>query len=190
MLWRAVVPLKLADRKTRLAGRFDEAQRSALAEDMAAHVVSQIAASTRVRRISVLSPRRDRSLACGWIEDLGRGLNAELDAARDVEEGAPLFVMFADLPLVSVADVEALLEAAERNGAAIAPDRHGQGTNALALADGAAFRFAFGTDSFGRHRDALPHSAIVRTAGLGLDVDTPADWEEALALGYSAPVAA
>ena len=62
-------------------------------------------------------------------------------------------------------------------GAALAADRHGLGTNAVALRAGIPFTFHFGPASLAAHRAAAPAGArIVTTPGLGLDVDTPEDW--------------
>ncbi len=89
---------------------------------------------------------------------------------------APIAVFHADLPRLGAEDVAALLAAGERGGCAIAPDRHGTGTNALAIGDGRAFSFAFGADSFARHRaQAGERFEIVTRPGLALDVDTPDD---------------
>jgi len=59
---------------------------------------------------------------------------------------------------------------------AIACDRHGIGTNAIAIADGRNFRFAFGWASFARHltEGGTGCARIVRP-GLACDIDTPAD---------------
>jgi 2-phospho-L-lactate guanylyltransferase len=63
--------------------------------------------------------------------------------------------------------------------AAIVPDRHGTGTNALALAPPNAIAPAFGEGSCARHvaaaREAeLPYS-VEELPSLALDLDTPAD---------------
>lgn len=114
----------------------------------------------------------------GWEPDRGTGLNAELDRVRAARGAASLLVIHADLPRLSGEDVRALLAAAEMHGAAIAPDRAGVGTNAIALARGVPLPFAFGADSFARHEAALPGAAAVRRDGLARDVDTPEDLDE------------
>jgi 2-phospho-L-lactate guanylyltransferase len=175
--WSALVPLKLGpERKSRLAARLSAAERAHLSDTMAAHVLATL--KPCVTRVEVLAPVRVGDWQ--WREDLGRGLNAELIAAR-AEIAGPLLVVFADLPLLTSDDVRALLAAAERAGVAIAPDRAGEGTNAIALADARSFRFAFGEGSFARHRAEAPGAEIVLRQGLALDVDTPGDLDAATA---------
>lgn len=170
MSWRAIVPLKGgAERKTRLAGRLSPESRLALSEDMVTHVLDVLAEMGVAARLLSPEPRQ----GVPWERDLGAGLNAELDRASGVAEC--VLVIHADLPLLAPADVAAVVAAAEEHGAAIAPDRHGTGTNALALRRRPGFAFAFGAGSFARHRLALPDAAIVRREGLAFDVDTPAD---------------
>ena len=67
-----------------------------------------------------------------------------------------------------------MLADAGLGGCAIAPDRHGIGTNAIALAPGHIFRFAFGAASLGAHRAQGSH-VLVDREGLMFDLDTPGD---------------
>jgi 2-phospho-L-lactate guanylyltransferase len=129
-------------------------------------------------RIDSIGP----DFALEWRRDLGRGLNAELAALRDAITG-PLLVVHGDLPLLGVEDVSALLAAAQVAGVALAPDRHGLGTNAVALREGADFGFAFGEGSLARHKLA-PGAVTVSRTGLACDVDTPADLDAVLAAGW------
>lgn len=85
--------------------------------------------------------------------------------------------------MLTEADVSALLAGASRAGIAIAPDRHGTGTNAVALRDDALFRFRFGPDSLRHHCEQVLDAAIVRTRGLAFDPDTLED----LALLHAQP---
>ena len=61
----------------------------------------------------------------------------------------------------------------------IVPDRHGTGTNALALSPPDAIVPAFGEGSCARHvalaREAGIPFGVEELASLGLDLDTPAD---------------
>jgi 2-phospho-L-lactate guanylyltransferase len=82
------------------------------------------------------------------------------------------------LPCLTADDVACLLTATAARGTAFAPDRHGQGTNAVALADSRAFQFAFGPDSLAHHRHQRTDAAIIARAGLGFDVDTPSDLDQ------------
>ena len=62
---------------------------------------------------------------------------------------------------------------------AIVPDRHGTGTNALAIAPPDAFAPSFGPGSLERHVSAARDAGLVHRVepvpSLALDVDTPED---------------
>lgn len=186
MIWTAVVPLKhRAERKTRLAGRRAPDTRARLADVMAMHAFNTLARADGIGQIVCLSPVPLMDGAIEWRPDHGRGLNAELRALRFDVRG-PLLVIHADLPLVSRVDVETLLGGAAGRSA-LAPDRHGAGTNAIALLPGQPLEFAFGTSSFLAHVAAMPGCAIIERVGLGLDIDTPDDLDAARALGFAWP---
>lgn len=180
MSWTAIVPLKLGpERKSRLAGRLSQAEREKLADAVAEHVLGALSEAAGIGRIIVLAPRPFGDSE--WRKDEGRGLNAELSAARAAIEG-PLLVIHGDLPLLSVQDVDALMAAAAATGVAIAPDRHGVGTNAIALAAGdQSFGFAFGPGSRALHAQGA--TEVVRP-GLSHDLDASDDLETILAAGW------
>lgn len=174
--WTALVPLKMgAMSKSRLATLLSAEEREALGVRMARHVIGCLSGAPGIDRVVLLSPRPIEAMEAVWCADRGRGINAELVGFVDAGTAGPLLVMLADLPLLTPEDVAALLDEAGRHGAAIAPDRHGIGTNALALRSPAGFSFAFGTGSFRHHRDQLAQAAIVERTGLSHDLDTPED---------------
>jgi 2-phospho-L-lactate guanylyltransferase len=185
MSWTAIVPFKPAgERKTRLAGTLSAAQRENLAEQLFAHVLAVLGEEPRLGSVLVLSQVRPPHWTGAWRTDGGRGLNAELEAARADIAGSML-VLHSDLPLLIPANVIQLLDAAEATGLAIAPDRHGSGTNALALGDGRRFAVAFGADSYYLHRRQISgHWRMVPAPGLAIDIDTPADLALAVARGF------
>ncbi|MBB3982607.1 2-phospho-L-lactate guanylyltransferase [Sphingobium fontiphilum] len=186
MSWIAVLPLRQGkDPKTRLATRLSAPQRIALARAMAGHVLDALSACPRVGRIILLSPDAPvDGMAGEWRRDEGRGLNAELNALRAALGEPAMLVVHGDLPMLSAQDIAAMIDAAQAHGCALAPDQHGAGTNAVALADGQAMDFAFGPDSLRLHQAAAPGAALVRRPGLAMDVDTPDDLDAALAAGY------
>jgi 2-phospho-L-lactate/phosphoenolpyruvate guanylyltransferase len=186
-MWTAIVPLNLGrERKSRLAAFFSLRQRDMLADVMAAHVLHCLAQMEVIDTIIALSPKPPPDHGCSWRRDEGRGLNAELEALRLTMPATPIVVIHGDLPLLKPEDVDFLLAAADASGLALAPDRHETGTNAVALAAGKAFAFAFGAGSFARHCGGLAvAAAIVRRPGLALDVDTPADLAAARDAGFA-----
>ena len=184
--WTAILPLKLsADRKSRLAPAMSLEDRRALGDRMALHVITQLRAVKAIDAILMLAPRPVPEWPVSHVLDQGRGLNTELDELAAGIAG-PVLVIHGDLPLVSADDVSALIEAAHTGGSAIAPDRHGLGTNALALtARPLGFGYAFGPDSFALHRQRLGSTlAVVNRDGLACDVDTQDDLEQARALNF------
>lgn len=186
MSWTAVVPLKQGpDRKTRLAGRLSGAERLALSEAMAAHVLACLKDSPAIARIILLSPVRPLDPALDWRLDAGRGLNAELTALRAELSDGGMLIIHGDLPLLTVADVEALIKAAEAGRLAIAPDAHGTGTNALAIPQPLVrdFAFAFGLNSCALHIAGTDMAVRIERQGLAIDVDTPDDLGRAIVAG-------
>lgn len=183
MSWTAIVPLKAGcQRKSRLAARLGTAERVILSDHMAAHVLARLQASPLVGRIIMLSPMPVDAIE--WRRDEGRGLNDELTAAAAYLGWKRLLVMHPDLPLLTTDDVDYLLTICG-DGCALATDRHGSGTNALALAMDRPFPFSFGEDSAVRHRLAAGGAIeTVHRPGLSLDIDTPEDLDAAIAEGF------
>lgn len=185
MSWLAVVPLKRADeRKTRLAGILSPAERTDLSERLARRVIDCLSAHPDVAQVFALSP--DPVAWAQWVQDRGRGLNAELAALRETWIAANVLVIHADLPLLGPDDISALIAAAQGGRIALAPDRHGQGTNAAALPAGSRLAFSFGPGSFAAHIGQAAGHAPVHRPGLALDIDDPADLALAQARGAGA----
>ncbi len=191
----AVIPIKATgSAKSRLAGALDAGQRQALVRDMLQHVVAAAqGASTIENTLLIGTSRLGLPESIPLLDDPGLGLNAAVQAALEeisAQDRAPgrLLILFADLPEVTSAEIDRLA-AAPYGTIAIAPDRHEIGTNAMCLPLPAAraFRFAFGEDSFARHRTeadrlGLPFEVIL-SHGLERDVDEPEDLPDANTLG-------
>jgi 2-phospho-L-lactate guanylyltransferase len=185
MTWMALIPLNApARRKSRLAGALAAPQREALAEALYQHVLSCAERAGIFPKILTLSPPPALA-ATRWVQQES-DLNVELARARTLLS-TRLLVLNADLPLLEPSDLVALVEAAETAGCALAADRHGTGTNAVALLPGAPFRFAFGPGSLAAHRSAASHASLVWSTGLACDLDTPEDIAHVLASGHALP---
>ena len=187
-----VVPFKQpAQAKGRLAGALSEAERAALATAMLHHVVGAASQAAHVQQLCLLGPARlDLPEHIRLLVDPGKGLNPALHAAlaEALQGGASrMIVLFADLPLLTSQDIE-LLAVAPAGTIAMAPDRHGSGTNALSLPlpQARGFTFAFGPDSFARHHAEADRLGIrieeVHSRGLARDVDMPEDLPDAAGL--------
>jgi 2-phospho-L-lactate/phosphoenolpyruvate guanylyltransferase len=181
----AVVAVKGFERgKYRLAGVLTEAQRHLLIETMLNNVLNALRAASGIASINVLSndvsvlPKDVRQ-----IVDPGAGLNSAVAHAAHVlsSEGArSMLFLPADLPFVTVDDINALLAAANDHDAVIAPDARHSGTNALLLMPPQLIQPQFGEDSFTVHVQAIRDSAaksphIIERPALAHDIDVPAD---------------
>jgi 2-phospho-L-lactate guanylyltransferase len=120
-------------------------------------------------------------------------LNAALEQATAhalAHQASAVLMLPADLPLLTLADVERLWRASRQLYSAaamvIAPDSQGQGTNALLVRPPGALQYQFGPGSFQRHCQQARELGLAwhidRSPRLGLDVDLPADLEHLLAI--------
>ena len=87
-----------------------------------------------------------------------------------------------DLVLLTPAAVRSVIvELMEAPGCVLVPDRHGTGTNLLAVRPARADLFRFGERSLDEHRRAAAEAGLeVRVhadPGLALDLDTPEDYQ-------------
>jgi 2-phospho-L-lactate guanylyltransferase len=174
-----LVPVKaFADAKLRLAPALPAPERSRLAKEMAAHVLS----AARPLPVAVVC---DDAAVADWarlqgalvVWEPGRGLNGAVQAGieRLADAGArQVVVAHADLPLAGP-----LAWACRFPGVTLVPDRRDDGTNVACVPAGCGFTFSYGPGSFQRHgaearRLDLP-LRVVREPLLGHDVDVPAD---------------
>jgi len=180
----ALVAVKLRDEcKGRLAGTLAAEVRLSLVRLMLERVLAALTAARTIDRIAIVSPERDTVPPdISVLEDPGHGLNAALDAARQilVDQGASeLVVLPADLPVITAAEIDALVESGRRTGFALATDVAGTSTNALYLAAPAAFRFHFGPGSRRHHIEEAMRLGLtpklVRARGLEFDLDVVED---------------
>lgn len=178
----ALIPLKAREQaKRRLAAALSPAERLQLVERMFAHVVDTLRQAHCIDGIAVTSPD-DVGHDLLWLVDRAGELNAALTSATAelTRRGATeLLVLHADLPRLTVADVEALVAEGRSRGIALAPDHHGRGTNALFTSLPGSLDYQFGHGSLELHLEAAKRHgltpAIVRRPGLACDVDVPGD---------------
>lgn len=181
--WALVAIKARAECKERLAGYLTPAARLMLVRFMLRRVLDALAGAQGIERIAVVTPEADFLPPDVLVlPDPGGGLNAALEAARRtlVHLGAgELIILSADLPLVTVADIDLLMAQGRRTGFALASDVACTGTNALYLMPSAPFRFQFGHDSRSKHLAEAARlgltSGIVQTPGLACDLDNVED---------------
>ena len=198
----AAVPVKpMRDAKSRL----DVDDRGEIAIRMLDHVLEALVTSQCFDRIAVVSPdpavlARAERAGLVAVEQRSIGLNpaCEEGAAWARTCGADLLLLaHADLPHLRPYDVRQMVESTEavwkkpssalrraraQGLVALAPDRHGKGTNVLIASPPDVMRFAFGVDSRMRHREAARREGVALiefvSAGTAFDVDTSADMAE------------
>jgi 2-phospho-L-lactate guanylyltransferase len=184
----ALVPAKaFTEAKSRLAPELPAHRRAALAARLLAHVLDAILASDAVDVCGVVSPdpavlAQARLWGAVPVAQERQGLNPGLEEGRAwaIARGAQaLLIVLGDLPLLTPADVAALVTLAAPRTVVLAPDRHGTGSNALLLAPPGLLPFHFGPDSAARHTAAARRRGLAlrryESAGTAFDIDTPAD---------------
>ncbi len=200
MATRIIVPHRgLEAAKTRLAPSLDPEERVMLASQLLQRVLKvSREVSTDVEVISPSRPLAEIVEAAGarLAVQRGMGLNEGLDQARSqalLDGIDTLIVLHGDLPNLAATDVETLVGALPADGGpgvAIAPDRAGTGTNALALRPPGVISFRFGVGSFAAHAAEVERAGVpcvaVNRAGLAFDLDTPDDLRRWLELGDAA----
>ncbi len=190
-IW-GVVPVKAFEAaKSRLATVAAPEERERLAQSMFEHVISVLRGAPDLGGVLVVTDSDRvadaavRAGACAVRDPAGAtGLAASVDHGLDEVErfgaGAAV-VLVSDLPDVTSGDIALLADATSRFDVAIARDRGGKHTNALALRLERRFPTSFGADdSFRRHcasAEELGLSVtVVESPSLAFDVDTPEDY--------------
>jgi len=185
----AVLPVKrFAAAKQRLAPGMGGTHRAELAAAMLEDVLEAIGAARSIERLIIVTsePRAIELATASGAEVLpdpeeGGHSGASLAGiARARELGAACVVLLPiDCPLLATSELERLLTGMPERYAAIVPDRHGTGTNALALSPPDAIEPSFGEGSCARHvaaaREAGVPFGVEELPSLALDLDTPAD---------------
>ena len=190
-MW-AAVPLKSPETaKSRLGERLDAASRRRLFLAMAQHTIRALARTPGIDGVSVVTASAEvAALAArhGATVILERTDAGMVEACRTAVahlsgQVRSLLLVSGDLPLVTERALAGLTELRGRVPlVAIAPDRHGRGTNALLCSPPEVIPVQFGADSFERHcaaaRERGVEPNIVRSEALALDIDLPADLDQ------------
>ncbi len=171
--------------KSRLGRDLPPDRRRRLVRGLVEHTVSAVVeAGARpvvvTGDVAVATWCDSRSVAMVWEPQPGLDAAATAGIATAVADGQPWLVLLADLPLVSAADLGAVLTPLVTGRFVLAPSFDG-GTNALG--GWGPFPFSYGPGSFHRHLAAARRRApsiVVRT-GLVFDVDEPSGLEQAAA---------
>jgi 2-phospho-L-lactate guanylyltransferase len=194
--WLVVIPFKGApDGKSRLAGRFDDTQRRALALAFLQDTLAAVRGVPAVAGVTVVSsePGLNRMLASAEglapaqarapievIPDPGNGLNAAIEhgivSFRGGERSGHIAVLLGDLPALASEELAQALAAAEEYPQAFVPDAAGDGTTMITLAPDVDAPVLFGAGSAAAHAAAgYVRLELAADSGLRRDVDAPED---------------
>ncbi|HEX4078722.1 MAG TPA: 2-phospho-L-lactate guanylyltransferase [Rhizomicrobium sp.] len=185
MSLRIIIPAKpFAEAKQRLSPTLNQAARARVAEEFFRHVLATALVMAPARAVIVVSRGHEVLAlaeelgATGVAEASHADLNAALWQAAEFAHAhgaSKVLVLASDLPLLCDSDLAALIA----ETCAVAPDRHGRGTNALLWPAIPTLGFHFGDNSFAHHcaaaRAAGVDPKIISRPGLAHDVDFPSD---------------
>lgn len=185
-IW-AIVPVKrLSLAKARLAPVLSRSERAELARTMLHDVLTTLRGTQQLAGIVVVSGDPtvaklatlfDARLIGDVIE---RGINAAvLQGLRTLDLSSGALVVPADVPFANAADFQAVIRELDHNPVVLVPALSDGGTNTLAMRRPDLIAPSFGDDSFARHqalaRDAGLGCSVIRSEGLGCDIDCPGD---------------
>jgi 2-phospho-L-lactate guanylyltransferase len=195
-VWALVPAKSFARAKSRLAGLLGAQERESLARAMLEHVLAVLSSSAGIAGVMVVTDGDDvaelarargavavRDAVATWGSPANAPLGVIVDAALaelSARGAGAALVLMSDLPELTPADVQQLVERMAELDVVAAPDLRGEGTNALGLSPPDRLRTSFGTrDSFARHLRAAEGAGlrvgVHRSEGLAFDVDEPED---------------
>lgn len=194
-MYAGIVPLRSPHHaKKRLAGRFSEIERRALAEAMCDDALRLALATDRLRWWVVSDSEdlraRARALGLDSVADEGTDLNAALAAAiAEVSSAGAegVVIVPGDLPLVTSEDLSDLLDTAATSDVVVVPSGEDGGTNGLALTPPDLMPPHFGPASLQAHvadaEDRGLRCTVLALDRMALDLDTPEDAERIVGEG-------
>ena len=182
----AIIPVKrLTEAKTRLAADLSADARARLALTLLGNVLDAVRRTPQISGTLVVTPdplvaELARVAGAEALAQDQQGLNLAVRMGRAAARTATVLVLLGDLPFVNGEELGDLLCLAAPGRLVLAPDRHGRGTNALAVQRNAPFAPAFGLDSLAAHRREAARVGLevreYRSNGTGFDVDTVEDF--------------
>jgi 2-phospho-L-lactate/phosphoenolpyruvate guanylyltransferase len=184
-----LVPVKnLSGAKQRLASLLDQATRTELAQAMLLDVLETLGSWSGRPEVAVVSSdpfASDLARRFGFEvipDSVNRSETDAIETATKLCESRRAdftLVIPGDVPLIQAWEVEKILDSAPDQGSVLAPAADGRGTNAAFRRPAGLFPLRFGNDSFTPHLAAARATGrpavVLQLAGIGLDVDSPAD---------------
>ena len=183
-----LIPVKsFADAKLRLRHVLSPGQRRKLSRLMLEDMLACLIKSSTVSSISIISCEEEVSTIAEQFgvnvipteNDQGYSEDATLGIARlSNDQDAPVAILPADLPQISVDDVEQLCSI-HKQGITLCPAALDGGTNALIIDAGLKLELVFGDNSLQRYQELARRLNIpqqtVSIPGMERDLDRPED---------------
>ena len=154
---------------------------------MLADVLSALKKSRMIDSITVVSPdsnvlRFGQRFGVNVLrEKPARGLNSAIAQVirKRKWENAIVFIVHADLPLLTPVEVDTILRRGRTCPVTIGPSKDGIGTNSMVLNPARVIRPSFGSGSYKRHISLFHRKRlqfrVQLSQGFGFDVDNPDD---------------
>jgi 2-phospho-L-lactate guanylyltransferase len=190
MIWGLIAARLGAETKKRLEPALAPTLRRKFAQAMLADVITALLGSEKLAGVSVLAGDQEAAdlaakLGAVALHDTGEGLNTAVAAgmgfARNQNADGVVIAM-GDLPILTAADIDRLIDALPTRGLVAAPSRDGSGTNLLGLRPPGLISTHFGNQSLAAHQQAARDADVkwqqIEPGGSALDVDTPEDLQE------------
>ena len=191
LLVKAIIPVRLAGTKSRLAQVLQPEERVEFTLKMLTDVVRAVAMAPHVSEILVITHSSSiidlaHSLDAGTVleasvEGIDSAIGKAVELCTNVRDA--LLVLPVDIPLLTSTDVEVMISLAHgKRALVVAPSRDEKGTNGLLLKPAGVIQTRFGINSFKLHLDAGLISGVTpkvyRSPTMELDIDIPRDLAE------------
>jgi len=191
-MWILIPCKRLELAKLRLAPVLSALERRGLAEAMLSDVLEVAMTTQSIQGVMVVSSDptvakiAQKFGAKFFSRHSDTDLSFALTVARDFLQSTAvkgIMTISADLPRLSSNDINRVQASlGGQPGVSLAPATKDLGTNLIATSPASAIPYMFGKGSFLRHRKAARirgfEPAIIRTPGLGFDIDQPEDLQE------------
>jgi 2-phospho-L-lactate guanylyltransferase len=182
---RAVIPFKKSNAKSRLGALLSEKEREELAMAMLNDVAQALVGSGCFDVVDILSTSLIEVDGVNVVLtelDLNEALNEYLRKMALHKINEPVFIIMADIPLVSIRNIKDI--AASSSDIVIVPGRMG-GTNAIFIRDPSTFRVDYYGASFLKHLEIAKdlNIEVFDSFNLSTDIDEVCDLAEILIHG-------
>src|SRR6266700_3123262 len=159
MDYYALVPVKsLSVAKSRLDGHLSEDERTQLVTQMLEHVLMTLQSCKKITQIFVVTPDEQIKKFTSKYkatflpeEQSGYNQSVTMAAKRIIQNNTTLLTIAADLPLLTIDDLQQMIQRTKNHAVVLAPAKDG-GTNAIAMKSLQMLPYLFGKESFTKYQ--------------------------------------